>query len=88
MRKENNLGVWFDIKSWHIEPYGYFNDSDLRYHSSWDWLMPVWKKVSDEILGNSEAKAFILMAIADVEIELAFTRIVEMIKWHTKTKEA
>ena len=32
--------------------HGTFELSDLRYDSSWDWLMPVIDKIDDKILDN------------------------------------
>ena len=43
-RKES-VSVWVRYTHWTIEPFGYFDDSDLRYHLSFDWLMPVISKI-------------------------------------------
>lgn len=32
-------------KHWHLGGLGYFDDNDLKYHSSWEWLMPVIEKI-------------------------------------------
>ena len=65
---------WKDNYTYHLD--------QLQYHTSWDWLMPVWKKANEIIIGNAELKARILMAIADVEIEKAANYIVQLIQWH------
>lgn len=35
------------IKHWQIKGVGYFDDKELKYHSSWDWLMPVVEKIEE-----------------------------------------
>jgi len=40
---------------------------DLRYHTSWDWLMPVVEKIGDENL-------------LSIDIDRVYDRVVEFIK--------
>ena len=56
--------------------------SDLEFDKSWDWLLPVWYKISnsDIFYGLLSKKAKIMMAICDVNIESTFEYIVEIIK--------
>jgi hypothetical protein len=35
------------FKHWAIEGWGWFDDNDLRYHTSWEWLMPVVDRIID-----------------------------------------
>lgn len=40
------IGSYGRKKDWHIDLFGWFDDEDLKYHTSWDWLMPVIDKIS------------------------------------------
>lgn len=46
-KRKEDLQGFATFKNWTIEPFGYFNDEGLKYHSYWDWLMPVVEKVRD-----------------------------------------
>ena len=48
-KRKESLSVWLRYKHWTIEPFGYFDDCDLKYNSSWEWIMPVVEKI--ELLG-------------------------------------
>jgi hypothetical protein len=43
-RNDGYSGDFARLKHWNIEPFGWHDDEQLKYHSSWDWLMPVVKK--------------------------------------------
>jgi hypothetical protein len=64
-----------------------------KYHRSWDWFMPVWKKANDEITGEEYGssyiglKAKIIMAICDVNIENACKYLSELITSHLKMQK-
>lgn len=50
---------------------------DLRFHLSWDWLMPVWKKLRKELMSTQSDGAMLFAlsrALDDADIE-AFHRI-------------
>ena len=51
---------------------------DLKFHLSWDWMMPVWKKLRKDLL-STEADGAMLFALSraldEVDLE-AFHRIV------------
>lgn len=78
---------------------GYLRTADeLQYHSSWDWLMPVYQKicviVDDWAIEDTDkyGEGLILYNIAyerigDGEpITEAFSYIVQFINWYNKTK--
>jgi hypothetical protein len=51
---------------------------DLMFHTSWDWLMPVWKKLRKELLSTQDNGSMLFAlskALDDVDIE-AFHRLV------------
>jgi hypothetical protein len=59
---------------------------DLRYHTSWDWLMPVVQKcydLEDEEMNNSGATADISMYLTDVDIQGVYSAVSEFIKKYT-----
>lgn len=68
----------------------------LQYHSSWDWLMPVWKKLGNliyEIRRHVSSEDYkrveiitinVLKAFLKVEINSVFNWIVEGIKWYNQ----
>ena len=64
----------------------------LKYHSSWDWLMPVWKKITDispvfdeykecDTIGY-EAYQSVPIFLELVEILRVHEYIVNFIKWY------
>jgi hypothetical protein len=64
-----------------------------EWDSSWDWLMPVYKKIRDYLESierpskNHCCKGDLLevdiqCAVASIEIKKAFEAIVKFIKWH------
>lgn len=67
-----------------------------HYHSSWDWLMPVWGKLGKimyeirrQISGNDyrQANVFtinILKSFQQADINSAFNWISEAIKWYNE----
>jgi hypothetical protein len=65
---------------------------EMKYHSSWDWLLPVWYKFIDlrfadvmHQLKHSELKSIIGLAILYGGIELAHKNIFEGIQWYKTT---
>ena len=75
-RKEFNSGDW-------CEP------EELRYHESWDWLMPVVSKCIHEFPEMDEhTKLFqnLDTALWSVDISEVYKAVVEFIKWYNKQK--
>ena len=65
------------------------DESELQYHTSWDWLMPVVQKcydVEDEEMNNSGATADISMYLTDVDIQGVYNAVSEFIKQYTITQ--
>jgi len=62
---------------------------ELRYHTSWDWLMPVVQKcydLEDEEMNNLGATADISMYLTDVDIQGVYSAVSEFIKQYTITQ--
>lgn len=60
---------------------------EFKYHTSWDWLMPVVQKcydLEDEEMNNSGATADISMYLTDVDIEGVYSAVSEFIKQYNK----
>ena len=70
-----------------------FNTHQLKYHTSWDWLMPVVEKIkilvmeddSDELY-NSEEWDNITHTLVQIEIKSVYQAVVEFINEYNKTK--
>ena len=64
---------------------------DLKYHSSWDWLMPVVKRiVSDvelDIDYEDEYREHLMDVVPFAKIEDVYEAVVEFIKKHNDTVE-
>lgn len=71
----------------------------LRFHSSWDWLMPVVEKISKMGLGpidNDRAtsleieeatkQAEVCLLCIDTPIQTVYESVVEFIKWYNTQK--
>lgn len=72
-----------------------YTENDLKYHCSWDWLMPVIRKIINDIGVKTAAECTseewfqntrICQMYIGIDIELAFYYVVEYIKWHNKNK--
>ena len=66
-------------------------ETDLKYHSSWDWLMPVIYKIesfgfSATILdvGMCIAGKLIIERFGESKIEGTYYTIIEFIKWYNQ----
>lgn len=51
--KEKSKLVQFEIRNEYHKHYQCIHsESTLAYHKSWDWLMPVFEKLTDDLYGN------------------------------------
>lgn len=102
-------GIWYDFLTEKSEDWEGYKKIDgfipnnyhyiLKYQSSWDWLMPAWRKVIDVIGVNlycgsdKSAKLWlekskeIEMDIITVDIDGAFNKIANLIKFYNSWKE-
>lgn len=64
------------------------NVDELKYHYSWDWLMPVVGKITqDETLIGNEYRESIMDVIPYGIIEDTFNCVVEFIKWYNNERK-
>ena len=62
----------------------------LKYHSSWDWLIPVVKKC---LIGEAETNrpdlvSNIYESLVNLEIDLVYKDIIEFIKWYNQQNKS
>lgn len=82
-------------------PEGYYQLDELiankylvqqfKYHTSWDWLMPVWEKFKNldvnnekEKVNHVDLKGAIRFKITERPIQEAFSAIANAIKWYNE----
>jgi hypothetical protein len=76
--------------------FGYSGETGLKYHSSWDWLMPVWfkcKKIGLFMMTNGfdslwldKSKEIESAIVNEINCDLAARRISYLIDWYNKNK--
>lgn len=86
----HDKGVWRDAKSSMRDRLDHCQKDDLKFHSSWDWLMPVVEKAYD--LADENTKQFKGLSIFEygiaTPIKDVWLAVVEFINWYNKTKIA
>jgi hypothetical protein len=55
---------------------------DLKYHNSWDWLMPVVEKILNICQESDEMEKYYIITDAIPEIESVFAACIEFAKWY------
>lgn len=79
------------IERWEIGVDNYCKMEDLQYRSSYDWLIPVIKKIVEstkfiEITECTEKEWFVTTKVARLlmvtDIEEAWLRVVNFLKWY------
>jgi len=56
--------------------------NELKFHSSWDWLIPVVKKIKKYNSINPLRVADVMISYARIDIDELFERVVYFIKWY------
>ena len=67
--------------------YPMLKGSDLQYHTSWDWLMPVVQKCFDAQEPTEGQHYFINESLLTMDIEVVYDRVVEFIKEYNRTTD-
>ena len=57
---------------------------NLKYHSSWDWLMPCINKCIENDIWYSEWTNQLHDGLLDRDLEECWIAVVEFIKWYNK----
>ena len=55
-------------------------DVDLKYHTSWDWLMPVVNKIEDYLADNVGKVGYFDECLNSNDLEVRYQAVVEFIK--------
>lgn len=72
--------------NWHLMTLGHQGYIPLKYHSSWDWLMPVIRKAKQSRNSAEWGWNVLNLYLSRCEIEYVFPEVVEFIKWHNQNK--
>ena len=59
-----------------------FRSNELKYHSSWDWLMPVIKKCLIGECKNKFDYSYLYESLCNIDLKETFIEVVEYIKWY------
>lgn len=94
------MGLHYDKGDWRDEKniihwLGSELESDIiPYHSSWDWLMSVVKKIDalgisiDDEVGSARQYSVVGSSIGMVTIESVWLACVEFVKWYNQNETA
>jgi len=69
--------------------------AQAEYHSSWNWLMPAYRKAKDymatlELSGNEQGFIFLeslTRSVVDVDIKSAYENLVSLLQWNHREKK-
>ena len=59
----------------------------VKYHTSWDWLMPVVQKCFDTQQPSEGQHYFINESLLTMKIEVVYDRVVEFIKQYNESNK-
>jgi hypothetical protein len=59
---------------------------ELRYDTSWDWLMPVVTKIFSLDVTPSEERSSINDALNDAHLPTLYVAVVDFIKWYNRVE--
>lgn len=84
------MGILTEVKGNFLYTSIHWGSKLTQYHTSFDWLMPVWFKFRDmeappeQWLKHEEWKEVIARAITFGDINLAHSRLVDGIAWYNQ----
>ena len=67
-----------DIDTW-LE-----DNLDLEYHTSWDWLMPVLKKINLKLTPQNYSEWRMINRPTEYHIKDVYNQVVQFIKWYNQ----
>ena len=70
--------VFAHIESDDLDAKHFFTPDEMKYHTSWDWLMPVVQKCYK--LDNEEGFDSIVDAVSTLDMDSTYKAVVEFIK--------
>ncbi len=96
-------GYWMEKGEYYFYNSEQCSESQLKFHSSWDWLMPVLDKIQAQVYGvnivNNYCQIIVLnknntykyaktVTESKSKIENAWQSAVEFITWHNKQNQS
>ena len=63
-----------------------FTPEQMKYHTSWDWLMPVVEKINNLLSKNRVEFGYMDECLQSDDIETRYIAVVEFIKWYNENK--
>ena len=82
---EKNIG-WYDNEM--LMSQDVYDNQDgncfdeLKFHSSWDWLMPVVEKIEDYLSDNIGVVGYFDECLSSNDLDTRYQAVVEFIKQH------
>jgi hypothetical protein len=80
-----------------VNPAHHYTPDQMKYHSSWDWLMPVVEKIEDigfeffivenrsKVCHNTDKSIDVLSYLeGGNKLDITYQTVVEFIKWYNK----
>jgi len=97
--EENNtlIAVFMDVDQVDIDTW-LEDNKELKYHSSWGWLMPVVEKIEglgywvnrhdgDVYITNNNSDIIVPTPMSEGGKDMYYKAVVEFIKWYNENKE-
>jgi len=87
--EENNtlIAVFMDVDQVDIDTW-LEDNKELKYHLSWDWLMPVVERITIGEAELSQEGSFklgkVYNKLTDVDLNGVYNTVVEFIKWYNE----
>lgn len=82
-----------EFKKWKGELCDY-DLSEIKYHISWDWLMPVIQKIRELSVWDDDINSYgfqfdqVLFNYIDSEISTVYADCVKFIEWHNQNNKS
>jgi len=77
MNDNKLIAEFMDLRSTGMSIY---KESEYKYHTSWDWLMPVVNKIEDYLSDNVGKVGYFDDGLISNDIEVRYQAVVEFIK--------
>jgi len=85
--------TWMRLKRYEVGKFGYYEINDLKFHSSFDWLMPVVEKIGKLSpftiyeKGMRISDAGVVCKLYDSLIENIWNAVILYIKFYNQNKQ-
>jgi hypothetical protein len=65
---------------------GRYYDTNMEFHKSWDWLMPVVEKIEDYLSDNVGKVGYFDECLISNDLDIRYNAVVEFINQYNKNK--